>query len=61
MTYMVFACNAVRQWLLSMKKCADVVQAVAIVGFCVLLFSHFPPDGSRRFDEMSTDETVEST
>jgi hypothetical protein len=27
--------------------------AVAVVGFIVLLFSHFPPDGSRRFVEES--------
>ncbi|TVY90220.1 Major facilitator-type transporter [Lachnellula willkommii] len=34
-TYLVFICNA----------------AVALLGFCVLLFSRFPPDGSRRFEE----------
>ncbi|TVY41992.1 hypothetical protein LOCC1_G006505 [Lachnellula occidentalis] len=34
-TYLVFICNA----------------AVALLGFLVLLFSRFPPDGSRRFEE----------
>jgi hypothetical protein len=28
-----------------------MLQAVALVGFCVLLFSRFPPDGSKRLDE----------
>lgn len=46
MTYLVFTCNA----------------AVALIGFCVLLFSRFPPDGSRRFDcDINPNETVEST
>ncbi|KAF8850626.1 MFS general substrate transporter [Acephala macrosclerotiorum] len=34
-TYLVFTCNA----------------AVALVGFVVLLFSRFPPDGSKRYTE----------
>lgn len=34
-THLVFTCNA----------------AVALLGFIVLLFSHFPPDGSKRFVE----------
>ncbi|KAE8444468.1 hypothetical protein EG329_000559 [Mollisiaceae sp. DMI_Dod_QoI] len=34
-TYLVFTCNA----------------AVALLGFIVLLFSRFPPDGSKRFTE----------
>ena len=33
-TYLVFSCNA----------------AVALVGFCILLFSRFPPPGSTRFE-----------
>ncbi|RFU34287.1 hypothetical protein B7463_g2079, partial [Scytalidium lignicola] len=39
-TYLVFSCNA----------------AVALVGFCVLSFSRFPPDGSRRFKDEEVDE-----
>ena len=36
-TYLVFTCNA----------------AVALLGFIVLLFSRFPPDGSTRLREES--------
>ncbi len=34
-TYLVFTCNA----------------AVALLGFCILLLSRFPPEGSRRLEE----------
>lgn len=30
---------------------ANVSQAVAFVGFVVLLFAYFPPDGSKRLGE----------
>lgn len=28
-----------------------------MIGFGVLLFSHFPPDGSRRFEEATTSDS----
>ena len=38
-TYLVFTCNA----------------AVALLGFCILLLSRFPPRGSRRLQGKATD------
>jgi len=44
-TYLVFTCNG----------------AIALIGFGVLMFSHFPPDGSTRFEEVEEARVAEHT
>lgn len=35
---------------------SNLVQAVALIGFFVLLFAYFPPDGSKRLGEQVEEE-----
>ena len=44
-TYLVFAING----------------GVALLGFLVLLFAHFPPKGSRRLDELHEEDASPET
>ena len=39
---------------------ANSEKAVALVGFIILLFSQFPPDGSHRLDEGEVEDSPPS-
>jgi len=41
------------------KKCLTSHKATAILGFVVLMFSKFPPEGSERLIDEPTEETAE--
>jgi hypothetical protein len=57
-TYLTFIVNAVRRSSTTFHFYTLIyhIQAVAVVGFIVLLFSRFPPEGSTRHDDKQNDE-----
>jgi MFS family permease len=57
--YLTFTVNAVSLRSRFMEQNTKRRQAVAVIGFVILLFSKFPPEGSRRYEEPTPNEVDE--
>lgn len=47
--------------MVTWKADPPTLQAVAVLGMGVLLFSHFPPEGSEMIDEAHEDEVSDES